>query len=350
MTNNNSKTGLRFLPGTNQPNLTNISIGIHKPYENYGVGRFAGLWTTAIGYHSILLLILVVAFVLRFYKLGEWSFWIDEVFSIRFEDDGFSFNRWRQSFAVNLIQLITTTWGDNEWNARLVPALIGVISIPAIYFPLKRALGPAIALLASTFLAISPWHLYWSQNARFYSLLLLFYTLAMLFAYLGFEEDRPWYLLLSLILLGLAAKERLLALLFIPVIVSYLFFLLVLPFEKPPGLRLRNVVLYFAPGAILGLLFAGPYIRNIGGWVEGFSRVNSSPFWLVAGVVYYIGIPTVCVAIIGAVYMLGKMNRAALLFTLGAVVPVLIVAAMSLFQYAANRYLFITVLSPKMRE
>ena len=51
-----------------------------------------------------------------------------------------------------------------------------------------------------------------SQNARFYTLLLLFYSLALLAFLIGLEENPPAYLLFSLGLLGPAARERLLAL------------------------------------------------------------------------------------------------------------------------------------------
>ena len=79
--------------------------------------------------------------------------------------------------------------GVNEWNARLIPALLGVVSLPLLYFPIKKMFNPLVSLVAVLLLAFSPWHLYWSQNARFYVALLLFYTLALFLFYLGLEED-----------------------------------------------------------------------------------------------------------------------------------------------------------------
>src|SRR6266487_3843944 len=141
---------------------------------------------------SLLAGITLVAAVLRFYKLGHWSFWGDEIFSVGFQEDGFNYSFLRRSLAGSMIHLATTTFGTSEWSARLFPALIGMISIPILYFPIKRLFGVSIAILASGLLAVSPWHLYWSQNARFYTLLLLFYTLSLLYLAICLEEDRPW--------------------------------------------------------------------------------------------------------------------------------------------------------------
>jgi hypothetical protein len=199
--------------------------------------------------------------------------------------------------------------------------------------------------VAVLLLAVSPWHLYWSQNARFYTPLLLFYTLALLTFYFGIEEDRPWYLLISLLLLGLATKERLFALFFIPVVLGYLVLLKILPFEKPPGLRWRNLVIFFLPGLILGLFFIGPYVLNLSGWLAGFGYANNNPFWILAGVTYYVGIPIICLGTFGALYFLTKKNRVSLLLSLGAVIPLLIIMGISPFHYTANRYVFISLTS-----
>jgi mannosyltransferase len=292
------------------------------------------------------LLIVLIAAVLRFYKLGEWSFWGDEMFTVGGREDGFNYTFLRQSISLELIQVTVALWGANEWNARLVPALIGIISLPVLYFPIKKIFNPTVSLVALLLLALSPWHLYWSQNARFYVALLLFYTLALLVFYLGLEQDRPLYFLVSLLLLGLAVKERLIALFFVPVILSYLGLLYILPFEKPAGLRWRNLALFFGPPSlILALFFTGPYLLNLGAWFTGFGYANNNPLWLLAGIVYYMGLPLTCAGILGAIYLLFQKSRAGLLLSLGAVIPIIILMAISSFHYTANRYVFICLTS-----
>ena len=301
--------------------------------------------SSMLGEFSLLAGITLVAALLRFYKLGNWSFWGDEIFSVGFQEDGFNFSFLRSSLAGTMIHLATTTLGISEWSARLFPALIGMISIPILYFPIKRLFGSSVAILASGLLAVSPWHLYWSQNARFYSLLLLFYTLALLYLAIGLEEDRPWFLLLSVIFLVLAARERLVALFFIPVVLSSFFLLKILSIDNPLRHRLRYLLLLFTLGAVLSFFFVLPYVRNFNQWLENFGRPNNSPFWILAGTVYYIGLPVVCIGAVGAVYFFLKRNRAVLLISLNATIPLVLMAGIAFFHYSANRYVFITLTS-----
>lgn len=294
---------------------------------------------------SLLGIIIMIATILRFYKLGEWSLWGDEAFTLSFKEDGFNYSLLRRSLATDLIRFSTDYLGISEWSARLVPALIGILTIPLTYFPIRRLYGTGTALLASLFLAISPWHIYWSQNARFYTMLLLFYSVGLLAFQIAMEEDRPWLLVASLILFGLAARERLIALFFFPVIGIYLLLIWLLPFEKPRGFRPRNLILFLAPITIAGIFFASPYLANLGAWFEGFGRINTSPFWITAGTVFYINLPVVIIATFGCLYLLIKKDRGALLFGINAIFPLAAIALLSVFHYAANRYVFITLTS-----
>ena len=323
-------------------NLPSVNAPISRLYVT---DRLAQWLFGAIGQFMLLTVVTLLAAALRFYKLGEWGFWGDEMFTLSLREDGFNFSMWRSSLASRLIQSTVSALGTSEWSARLVPAMVGVLSVPLLYFPLRRIIGSRAAFVTVLLLAISPWHLYWSQNARFYTLLLLFYTLALLTAFIGFEEDRPWYLLLSLVLLGLAARERLLALFFVPVFTSYLIVVTLLPFAKPVGLHRRNLVIFAGPAVLCAALFVAPYARNLDGWMEGFGYSNNSPFWLLAGVIYYVGLPLVCMAVAGAAYWVSKGNRSALLFSLSAVIPLLTLMVIAPFHYTANRYVFVSLTS-----
>ena len=293
-------------------------------------------------YYQLLLVISLTIFAafLRFFKLGEWSFWGDEVFTLGSKPDGFL-----RSLSTSFIQATTGVLGVNEWNARLIPALVGTITIPVLFFITARLFGSSVGLISSALLAVSTWHIYWSQNVRFYALLLLFYTLALFSFYLALEKNRPWLLLLSLILLGFAAQERMLALVLLPVVISYLLALLILPIEKPPGLNFRNMVIYFTPGLVAAVFIAGPFLGNLGAWMTGFGRINNNPLWLFSGFIYYVGFPIACMASFGAIFLLFKKDRAGLFFGLAAIVPLITIMAVSLIQFSANRYFFISLTS-----
>lgn len=295
--------------------------------------------------YVLLAIITLLAFALRFYKLGDWSFWYDESYTLRDVRRLFELGLLDQQVSRTLIYLVVNTLGTSEFTARLAPALIGVLSIPILFFPIRQMLGPGVALLASLFLAINPWHLYWSQNARFYTALLLFYTLALLVFYFGIEKDKPWYMVLTLVLLGLAVQERLFAVFLVPVIAAYLLILRFLPFEKPAGLRWRNILILLIPSLLIGVLYSLEFIQDPQKWLRGFSWVNNNPFWILSGVVFYVGLPFMCMGAVAAIFMLVNKNRAALLLALAAVFPLAALMALSLFQYTANRYAFVSLTS-----
>ena len=299
--------------------------------------------TTRASPYLLLVFLILVAGGLRLYRLGEWSFWEDELFSTGFIEDGFNFSIWRRSLTTDLIHLAITNLGNSEWNARIVPALIGALSIPILFFPVRKAFGQQVALLYSALLSVSTWHLYWSQNARFYILLFLFYNLALMAFYLALEHDRPGYMLLSLMFLGLAARERLVALMLVPIALAYLFLLKILPVEKPPGFRLRTIAIFILPLILGAVIFAGPYLQNLSGWLDNFGRINNNPIWIFSASVYYIGLVNFCAAVFAGLYLLLRRDRLALFLGLGAAAPIFAIMAASLFQFAATRYVFVSL-------
>ncbi len=230
-----------------------------------------------------------------------------------------------------------------------MPALIGIVSIPALYWPTRKMLGVANALLAALLLAVSPWHLYWSQNARFYTALLLLYTLALFAFYFGLEQDRPAYLLASLALIFFASRERFMALFFVPVAGAYLLLLKLLPYEKPPGLRARNVGMMSLLGLAATLFDVIRYFTTgqsyfLDSLVGFLGRPIDDPFRLAGFITSSLGVPLAALASFGAAYLLLRRSRPGLLLTIAAAVPVFLLLASSPFIFAKDRYVFVTLI------
>jgi len=296
--------------------------------------------------YGLLAAITLLAMALRFYKLGTWSFWIDELFTLnRVEAHYGSLDMVVRTIAgtkwiplsLLLISPVLKMLGANEWTARLVPAMIGVASVPALYLPTRRIFGPTVALLAALLLAISPWHIYWSQNARFYTSLMLLSSLALLAFFFGIERDRPLYLLFFIVLLYLAVSERPLALFLVPIAVSYLLLLKLSQLEKPPGLRRRNLLLLALPA----LIFLIPYFHALIDLVTTFGGApNHDPLRLLSSIAYRLGIATISLALAGGLYLVVQKDRAGLFMLLSAVVPVVLILAVSPFMFTVDRYIF----------
>jgi 4-amino-4-deoxy-L-arabinose transferase-like glycosyltransferase len=321
-------------------------------------GKLAALTGRPWMQYVWLAVIILFAAALRFYRLGEWSFWFDEISTINRASSHYSdLHGLLQNIppAINWIPLsviltgfVTNALGISEWSSRLVPAVIGIISIPAIYFPTRKEFGTTIGLISALLLAVSPWHIEWSQNARFYSSLMLLCILALFAFYYALENDQPVLICLFLMLLYLATSERITALMIVPVVIMYPLLLKILPFEKPPGLRLRNLIIIFLAGVafilyeIYGLISMGNSSLLDTFLVFSPNR-GPDPARLLAYILFNIGIPLVCLAFFGGIYLLMKKNRSGLFFFLGAVIPVGLLLIANSFMYTDERYAFITL-------
>lgn len=138
---------------------------------------------------TLLLIFLVLSgLLLRFYRLGFNSLWLDEACTHTFAQESF-FGIWQSTFiggefnppVFYWLEHIMLYWGDNEFVLRFIPAVTGVLTIPIFYLIGIEFRDRNTGLLSATLLAFSPFHVYYSQEARSYTLLLLLFSIAFLF-------------------------------------------------------------------------------------------------------------------------------------------------------------------------
>lgn len=302
--------------------------------------------------YLLLGIITLIAVALRFYKLGEWSFWIDELWSVvdalglgTSKADLYEYH----VLFYPMIRPVLRSLGINEWSARLVPAIIGAVSPPILFFPTRKLFGSWVAIFAAGLLAIAPWHLFWSQNVRYYTLLLLLYSLSLFFYYHGLETDQFRYIVASLAMWILALLTNLTAAFLFPTILAYAFLLKVLPVEKPCGLRLKNLV----PLVLLPLVYLFYEVYRVAFAGKGlavsellsffFVGQGRGPLRLMAGGIYYLGVPLVCLALFGGLWLLLEKQRSGLFLLVGIFVPLFTVILLSPFAYVHDRYVFLTL-------
>jgi mannosyltransferase len=322
--------------------------------------RISKIVNTAYFQYGLLLVITLLAAVLRFYKLGDWSFWIDEIFTINHAKVHYGnleaiinnippARNWVPISTIFIARALNTM-GVSEWSARFTPAITGVLSVPILYFPTKRVFGWQAAMIAALLLVVSPWHIYWSQNARFYSSLLLLYTLALFSFFLWVENDRFIYLFSFFLILYFAISERLIAMFILPVVACYLIFLWILPVKRPEGFRRRNIIIFLIP-LIIGAVLEGFYyssnghFRFLGGFSWFFLYRVDDPFRMLSFIAFNIGLPLMTFAFFGGLYLILHRNRAGLFFFIGAVVPVVLLLILNLFVFTKDRYVFVTLTS-----
>ncbi len=135
---------------------------------------------------ALLLLILLLAFGLRFYRLDAQSLWNDEGTSVAvaqrdlatIADDAASdihppLYYWLLSVWVRL-------FGVEEAAVRSLSALLGVILVALTYGLGRLLVGRWVGLVAALLAAIHPFQVYYSQEARMYMLLAVLTAGAML--------------------------------------------------------------------------------------------------------------------------------------------------------------------------
>jgi len=126
----------------------------------------------------LLLGIIVIGGCLRLYRLGVESIWLDEYYSVRSATRP-DVSSLLATLGANdthppLYFLLLHFWlqlGNSEFHLRLPSALFGTLSIAALYFTATEMFDRRVGLLSALLLALSPMHLWHSQDARMYTLL-----------------------------------------------------------------------------------------------------------------------------------------------------------------------------------
>ena len=159
---------------------------------------------------TVCLLLTLLAFVLRLTGLTRYGLWYDETFS-----QIVSTTNWDVfwiallSDAVHppgyylLLRVTIPLIGDSEFALRFISVAAGTLAVPLIY-QLGRILGnKSWGLAAALLLTINPFALWYSQEARMYSLLLPF-AIATSYAFWRFAQHATWtrWLWLTLLLAG----------------------------------------------------------------------------------------------------------------------------------------------------
>jgi uncharacterized membrane protein len=120
----------------------------------------------------------LVAALLRLFRLGHPSLWIDEVFTWYSSDVG-SHMPWAhvvENVHGPLYTLMLHYWGavagDGEWALRFPSALAGIATVPVVAWLASRWLGRSSAVPAAWLAAGSPFLVWYSQEARNYAQLI----------------------------------------------------------------------------------------------------------------------------------------------------------------------------------
>ena len=170
---------------------------------------------------AILLFILAGGAVLRFYGLSSESFWFDETYSVWVARHSVA---WHITLSTQrifppLYYLLLHFWlalGSSEFVVRMLSALMGLGSIVAIYALANRLFDVRVGLLSALLLAISPLHIWYSQEARMYVLVVALGACSAYFMLLALREGRFWHWLIYVLSTAMAMNAHYFALFLVP--------------------------------------------------------------------------------------------------------------------------------------
>lgn len=120
---------------------------------------------------TLLLLSALGLGLVRFWKLGEWSLWFDETATWTDLFVGIEGGEITNPLGYWLIGATVRALGGfpDEFALRFLPAVAGWATIPLSWWAFRGIAGDRRAAAAALLVAASSWHVYWSQNARFYT-------------------------------------------------------------------------------------------------------------------------------------------------------------------------------------
>ena len=150
--------------------------------------------------------IVAIALVLRFFRLAHQSLWVDEILSYKAFVSVAGVPYWKKFlYDVHgpLYSLFMHFWSavsKSDFWLRTPSAIAGALAVYALFRWFVEIGRRDLALPAALFLALSPFHIYYSQELRFYAFLSLFAVLALI----AFERFRAAPTARSGALLGVA--------------------------------------------------------------------------------------------------------------------------------------------------
>ena len=132
--------------------------------------------------------ITVIGAAIRFATLGSQSFWADEALTVHGAGGSLS-GMWHVVTTVETTPPLyfLTDWGwakifgTSEVALRSLSAIVGTALIPVAFYAGRELVSRAAGLLAAAFTAVSPFMVWYSQEARAYALFALFAGLSFLF-------------------------------------------------------------------------------------------------------------------------------------------------------------------------
>ncbi len=153
---------------------------------------------------------------LRIYRLAAQPLWLDEIFTVQISRQSLlvllqdSFKEPNPPLYHFLEMLVAGIWNvRSEFGYRWLSALAGTLTVIGFYLLCRRLTGRPMAALATLAFAISPFHVYYSQEARAFAvgtLLAVWSNILVVDILSAKPRTSRWVILAILSLLGIYTR------------------------------------------------------------------------------------------------------------------------------------------------
>ncbi len=285
--------------------------------------------------------------LLRFWRLSRWSLWFDEAVtwtdyhhSLQSAEIGNPIGYRAIAWTVRLLGGI-----PDEFALRFLPALAGWCTIPLAYWAFRPKAGRLRASAAALLLAASSWHVYWSQNARFYTLAQAVSLLGAGLLVRGLWRRQILLSILGFTCAAAAAAFHASAALLLPAFV--LAPLLLRFLGRFLGRTARSLPDVRAGAALLVLLTIALLLRFGWAWRTIENHIGQKPqsdpahFLLTTG--FYVTPLVGTAALAGAVFAFARRDAFHLFASIVIAIVIAAALAVSLFARVSAQYVFVAL-------
>lgn len=294
--------------------------------------------------------VLVLAVGFRIWRLGHWGLEGDEIHTLRDSLNPSVSNPRPLIYLLNYY-LVRPLVPLDELGLRVLPALFGILAVPAMYFVTRALVGVRAAGFASLLLTCNPYQVYLSQYGRYWSCVFLLSSIYPFAIYLGVRDRHRGALVLGVLTAMLAVIAHPVAIL--PAGGAVLFYAQQLRRDQVARLwRRRSVRVLAVGGGIAAIALAIRFVSILHGWIvlrpQNWVREHlllrpqgvSKQFALLLGYVDGLTMPLALVGALGVYLLWRGRDRPLGLFLMWVfAVPVAVLLLLSFRTALAGTYL-----------
>ena len=172
-------------------------------------------------------------------------------------------------------------FGESAWALRLPAALLGVLSIPIIYAFGRQIAPRSEAFLAAAFLSVSYHHVWFSQNARGYTGVLVGTVIAsaLFLKLLSAHSVRPGLVIGYAVISALTVWTHMTAAV---VVIAHGIIWLLITFDRPRRMLSPTslaILLALILAGLFSLALYGPVVPQLAGTLFGGSAASTATEW-----------------------------------------------------------------------